>query len=1259
MSVTDRQRRRQQLQGNTQFGQQVVAPRQGAPLRDVPSGDQTVYPERDASGALKTPLGDQPGADVPIPEGFEQAYNAAQNIAPPLPVIKSAATAYALASRLKAQGRAVLGEEAFGRGVNALRLFQQTYPGALEAYRGEVQRTQWMAENLDTTPQKSSRLTAAQRSAAAQRARAEGREPTFASQAAARDIPYPKTLKDLPPLEDGSRAQVLEREEALGLDTQSGITSFGEEFNLARKVNGSDSQMRMMYSLAKDNLERQGITLPEGLDPINYNEDLGQLEALVPTEDGKVRRVLVDPEFFRPQDFGSVADIEEAMAIAGATVSQLPGAGTGMRTLNKLAQRHPALAEFVGDFGWRNTGIVLEGLLDAEALGGGTTLDDVVKALDKTDNLGESATGTAFSRVLGRLVGGSGKAKQDIEVNLNQYKRAGDTAEQTAERANKEIQDNLEESAETLTRVQELTEVPFTTTKAEASGSLEAVAVQGGREARLNPKEQTQVEVRRDRNREALRDATDNIHNNRLPTNPSDTPEITSAKLSDEIVAKGQQAEDISVSISSFRDNDGAIDLYKWQYESGTGRVNLRGLGKPTTEAQRGRPNDLSDATSGADVRVDHARKEVTIQYVAEDEAFPGGAAILMERMLRDLDDIPADYRWVSDNQLSQYSMAMIDQLEKAGFGVRMFPGTSVAKDGDITWTYGPGREPVYEITHIPGRMMRVPMAADTAEYSASRMADTLNDDLAFLEKAGADADFWGVKWKSVIGWQEARQKSIYHVKNPRTSKLNQFAQRLEARVERSLTGMDANAADATLGQVFRKQVDEDGYPILEGLTEETLDIGHLGRARDSLRSLHQRTGDAEVGALVDAIDDLFTDGGIVDNFGNPLEVGAEVAMRNTWKRLNETTDSMRRAESAIVSNPLFKQNADGEYINVDIKTMGNLLSNGSKFMQHIKPWMHGNPQGNQMVQEALMSVYKDKVLGGTGFTAAKHHTFLRNHKVALQEVFGPRELDEFSGTHFTAEGKNVLLERAEKSKSILNRLAQFGPLRAGNIIDDLTKIGKTGNPRARTKMYVRELDRMNPGLAAQVRADSLEEARRMINDRFFSQTANTNPAKAAGEFKNWIDGNADALRALHGDQYVTDLQSVWRGLHLDTQRFRIGSQVPSLQDDVVRTSRTLMGPLNVWQRRISASNWIRLRFHAKKAVEAISDPEKLRHLNSAKGIPMRSRPGIAAFVRSGILPGTGWDGAGEMPQEAYEKGLEFLDWLESVDEELQGEKVE
>jgi hypothetical protein len=590
-----------------------------------------------------------------------------------------------LADRLKTMGREKLGE-GYDRGARALAAFAQEYPGAMEAYREQLAQTTWMEENLDTTPHKSSRLTAAQRQATILRGRAAGSQPTVASMAAARDIPIPKTVKDLPPLEQGSRASVLEREEALGLDTTSGITSFSEKFNLARKVNGSETQARMLYALAADNLEHAGITLPKGIDPVNYNEDIGQLEALVPTEDGKVKRVLVDPEFIRPQDLGGVADIEELFAMTGATLSQIAGGGT-TRIANRFAQKHPAISEFVGDFGWRNTGIVLEGLLDAEALGGDTTLQDVAAALDKSDNFGESATGTVFSRVLGRLTG-QRATKSDVDMDLQQFRTRGMTDEEAAVAAQKEVRSNLDEAADTLDEVHKLTDKPFTTTKSEASGSLEEIAVQKGRESRLTASEQTQINVRRDTNRAALSDAVDNIHNNRLPTNVVSSPHQTAAKVEGQLTAKGDAASDISVKVGSFQDTHGAVDVYTWKWNQGNNTVNMSGLGKPTDELDRGFQNDLTGVGSGADVRVDHGNKTVTISYIGEDEAFPGAAPIMLDRMMKDLDDIPSDYRWVSDNQLSQYSMAMTKRLEKEGFGIKIHEGAYTEKDGLRDHTY-------------------------------------------------------------------------------------------------------------------------------------------------------------------------------------------------------------------------------------------------------------------------------------------------------------------------------------------------------------------------------------------------------------------------------------------------------------------------------------------------------------------------------------------------------------------------------------------
>ena len=187
------------------------------------------------------------------------------------------------------------------------------------------------------------------------------------------------------------------------------------------------------------------------------------------------------------------------------------------------------------------------------------------------------------------------------------------------------------------------------------------------------------------------------------------------------------------------------------------------------------------------------------------------------------------------------------------------------------------------------------------------------------------------------------------------------------------------------------------------------------------------------------------------------------------------------------------------------------------------------------------------------------------------------------------------------------------------------------------------------------------------MQDTFFGPDAGSkDPTKAVEEFWDWLYKdptalpgtsesakitNAMILEQLHGKEYVANLYTIMKGMRMDIRRFRVNAQPTLLQGDVVKTSRTLMGPLNVWQRRVSASNWIRLGMQAKRAMDVMSDPNKIRHLTAAKGYPVRSRPGMAALIRSGILPGITWEGQGELPQDLYEQGLAYLSWLQDVGE--------
>lgn len=1207
------------------------------------------------------------------------------------PEINDVRMALALRQRMKEQGMEGMGEVNYRKARNMLMSFEARNPGLMKDYDIRREQDAWYAANLDTTPAANSRLIAAQREASGRRSvlATQGRDPGGVFNAP-EQIAVPKSEKDLPPIPKGSRAEVLDREEKAGLDTMTGVTNIIEELNFARKVNGSEAQFQMMYGMVQDRLENAGIQLPRGVHPVSYNEDLGQLEALVPTEEGKVRRVLVDSEFLRLADLGKVGDIEELMAMTGAVLSQLPGKSLGANATIRMAQRHPAIAEAIGDFGWRNTGVILEALLDAEVLGGDTSLADLTESLQ--GNASESFWGTVAGRVTGRLFG-TNPDKGEILADINQYTKGirypegatwmekfkirNDVLNQAARDAEKSINDTLAESAETLEELHKLTDGPFQVDRGAVSGSLDEAATQGGREARLSSREQREIDIKRQRNKETLDNAVENVHTNNMPTNPARDPRNTDVAIRQAREDYVSQMDDIEHVVSHSKEwGEKGTDLHIWSFNKGT------------NEVKGDWPRN-----SGARVRVDHDNQTITMEWIGADEAFANSGPVLLDRVMTDVfqkSGLPDGYRIISDDSMSRYSVLMMKKMaQKEGFTIVEKPHTRVKNrvkqpDGtykDEVWYQGNAGEGVFEVTEVPGYMVKMPVVGDYASYSKSKMASVLDSDLEHLADLDAKAQFWGVKQDAQIGWQKDRQKSLYSIVNPKGSQLNRFATQLQQRVQRSLTGADVSKADATLGSVFVKTVDEEGNTVLAGLTSEELDMGHLLRSRDTLAGIAERTGDREVSNLVDYIDNILYNGKMVDARGVPVDTATQTNIRATMGHARESTQNWREAEAAITSNALFKQNSAGEFINTDLKTLETAMGNGSKFWLHTKPWMEGNPEAQVVMKEALGSIYQKNVLD-KGWTMSRHRAFFDRFGHAADELWGPEEAARLKNTRFSQGGANPFKEAADKARSLRGNLDKYGPVRPGSLVDDFTSMANTAIDNnankvvqkagermtdqqvsigsSRVRAYLADLDKMNPQLSAQMRANSLRETQLQIRDNFLTDNVNKNPLTQIKNFEKYINDNEAALVGLHGAQYVKDLRTIQNAMALDGHRFKISGAVPELQGDVVRVSRTLMGPLSVFQRRVSAANWVRLRFSAAKALDMLADPAAIRQLNAYKGYSMRSRPVIAFLARTGMIPGTSWDGKGEMPREVYAKGLEFAAWLEQMDMEMRSsEKVE
>lgn len=1215
------------------------------------------------------------------------------------PQIDDVRMAVALRKMMRERGMEGMGEGNFRSAYRSLQSFEQRYPGQMARYDMIQQQEVWKDEFLDRTPHPSSRLKRAQSEALNKQAslRYRSRDPggVFSSPGS---IKVPKTEDDLPKLEEGSRAWVLAQEEKAGLDTTSGITNIAEEFNLARKLNGSRTQFQATYAMAKDRLDNAGITLPKGMHPLNYNEDLGQLEALVPTDDGKVKRVLVDTEFLRLADLGKVGDIEELMAITGAVLSQLTPSSLGTTASIRLAQRHPAIAEAVGDFGWRNTGMLLEYFLDSDA-----GIEDLAEALD--GNFLESAIGTTIGRVTGRWFGGNNPDRADILSDINQYTKGvrypehlsnpsdptqwygrfkvrNEVLNDAARAAQDSINATLKESAQTLEDLQKLTDGPFEVDRGSVSGSLDEIATQKGREARLSSREQTQLDVRRKANKDSLNQAIDNVHTNNMPTNPARDPGNTVATIVEEAETHAGRLTDIDHSVIKSEGLTGpgsGIEIHEFRFNQGSQ------VTRPPK--RRGEVVGEWPHGSGAKVTVDHDAKAVVVNWIGADEALPGSGATLVDNILTTVlneKTLPPGYRILADDNMSRYSVQMIQRMAKQeGFTIQMNPTHEVIEKGVKYYRANTAGTGVFEVTELPGYTVHMPVVGDLASYEKGRMASVLDTDLEYAAQKTADANFWGVKQAAQIGWQEERQKSLYSVVNKGRGKdsLDFMARKLQARITRALTGSDQSQADSLLKKLFIQSADEDGEAVISGLTNETLDLGQLLRSRDTLQGIYEKSADPEIKGIVDTIDNLLYNGALVDARGVAVDAQVATGIRATMDHTRKATELMREVESSITSNALFRQNDLGDFVGTDLKTLETALSNGSRFWTHLSPWMSGNKKARSVMGEALGSIYQKNVLD-KGWTMARHRAFFERFGHAADEVWGQQRALELRNTRFSTSGRNPIKEAAEQAVSRANRLDRYGPVNPGSFVKDFTRMANQAidnqankivqQPGARmtdsqvqigagrVRQYLRELDNINPELSSQVRADSLRETQLLIKDNFFVKDINANPLDKVENFGKYINDNEPTLTALHGGQYVKDLRTIQQAMQLDANRFKMSGAVPELQGDVVRVSRTLMGPLSVFQRRVSAANWLRLRWSANKAMDLLSDPAALRELNSYAGFDMRSRPVVAFLARTGIIPGTGWDGKGEMPRDVYEKGLEFAGWLEEMQQELMSsEKVE
>ena len=1014
-----------------------------------------------------------------------------------------------------------------------------------------------------------------------------------------------------------SRDAILAEQEKGGLDTTTGFGNFGQVFGLAKEFNSPRARVAYIDKIARAQLSEAGIELPEGVQPLQFNEDLQEMEYLRPTEDGKARWTLAEGEFFRPQDIAAIADLPQVGAAVGATVASMNPAG-----------RHPAIREFAGDVVGRSVGTTLEALINM----GEVTMEEYQTALKNgaVDSAIETAIGRTVARV-GKNVFGRGidAGNQDPDVIDANIKEAADVMEEVNELAGRDI-----DAGDTGLRV----------SRGEAADVTRELQREKGREKTLKKANAEALEEIRLENKQVLSEANDNLANRQgaaaLRGDAIEVVERANRRVTEARAEFGGIEREIDAAITGV---DGELEEITYFFKGDA---------------------DTAAGPPGAIIQVNHADGTITLGELFAGGTFTRGETpLILDKILTDIaaDTRLQGYRLLSDSDVSASAMKMMSRMEEQGFVFSNSPTEMLAEvaaggggrrgispvvdgaSGRLMKFVGDG--PVFEILRVPGQMVTHPRTAEAA-FDKMMLETELGGMMDVLPAAQKYADDANLTLRGVLKWSDQRQVSGYTVENKASNTLRQQVRRLQNRVEQSLTGADASEAGRVLANTIRREVDEEGNDILAGLASEQLDLGNLVTARETLARMAKESGDPEMARTVETIDTLLQNGTIWTDKGNPIAQSTRANINSAVRQARVAQEHVDTAQASINANILFKQNNAGEFVNTNMQQMRGLMGNEARFMQHMKPVLDENPTVRNVARDALHQIYREDVMA-TGWTRAKHNTWIKRYRNSMNSVMSKEEAELISLMPLQS-GKDGLwratVEGAQRRHAQVLSRFDLEPMRLNpqNILKSLNDMSAKRRDQA-----MRELAEMDPQLHTGVKRQMAEEVRQTLNSKFFDTSAGTSTLGTGKQLNEWFQTNKDTLRAVQGNQYVTDLESVVRAHVIDDRRRRVRGVAPETQGDIIRVTRSLLGPLSRPQRQITAGNYVRQRMMAKKILEVYSDPDALRVLKTGRGISPRSEQGMRIMGRLGLWEALGIksDDSG-IPQDKNEVE-EFYRWVD------------
>lgn len=316
----------------------------------------------------------------------------------------------------------------------------------------------------------------------------------------------------------------------------------------------------------------------------------------------------------------------------------------------------------------------------------------------------------------------------------------------------------------------------------------------------------------------------------------------------------------------------------------------------------------------------------------------------------------------------------------------------------------------------------------------------------------------------------------------------------------------------------------------------------------------------------------------------------SNVAQKDTIRHLTDLEPVFTPQTVMVNGKPTTQQVQTGtRFTNMPAEVRDKLFSDASA-MRDVLSVTGNNPQVRSAMASELEAIYRREVYPDGEFKAGAAQAFNRKYSDHMELLFGSDNAAKITNVETMSaalRAQQANLRRVEQTF-----VDNFGGLfRKGDRIapDHLVKeamtSGSIDSTQLRNTMQV--LDRVDPALATSMRAEMAQ----WLTDRAVSGAI----LRSGDSLRGLMNAHGAKIGAVMGAQYVKDMRKLVGALDIiDASKLARRVTDPT-QGPYLQLTRTIFGALSSTQRRVTALNRFMRHRGARKGLEIMSDPEKLR----------------------------------------------------------------